>query len=304
MRRTQVVALVAGTLLAGLAPAGTMGAGTADYAAPGPYDVEAREVVVERPAEDGGDFQARLLVPLPRAGAEVVSPVVVFGHGYLTPVDDYESSLRHLASWGLTTIAPRSQGGLLPDHADYARDLADAAGWVVDVAEAEGWPGLPVDPELRAVGGHSMGGGAAVLAAAADPRFDAVATLAAAETRPSAIEAAATLTMPTLFVAGSLDTFTPVDEHQRPMFETASAAPSQLRVIEGGSHCGFLDQPLRVGFICAAANIELEDPLALTRAALVAWLRYELRAAAEAESVAWPDGAVDGLEVESRQAPA
>jgi predicted dienelactone hydrolase len=110
--------------------------------------------------------------------------------------------------------------------------------------------------------------------------------------------------MPTLFVAGSLDTFTPVDEHQRPMFETASAAPSQLRVIEGGSHCGFLDQPLLEGFICDEANIELEDQLALTRAALVAWLRYELLADAEAESVAWPDGAVDGLEVESRQAPA
>jgi dienelactone hydrolase len=39
------------------------------------------------------------------------------------------------------------------------------------------------------VSGHSMGGGASILAAAADARIKAVANLAAAETNPSAIQA-------------------------------------------------------------------------------------------------------------------
>ena len=170
--------------------------------------------------------------------------MVAFGHGYLADVGWYESTLAHLASWGIVVIAPRSAGELFPDHAAFADDLLSALDWVVAEAgrPGSGWPGGPVDPMALGLSGHSMGGGAALLAAARDPAVRAVATLAAAETDPSAIAAAAEIAAPALFVAAADDAITPVGEHQRPMFEAKATGPAELRTIAGASHCGFLDQ--------------------------------------------------------------
>lgn len=289
----------------------TDGAGRLDaqaLAGPGPYEVEAREVVVERAEDEGGDFDARLFIPLARPGGDDgadaraipggASPVVAFGHGYLTAVGLYESTLRHLATWGITTIAPRSGGELFPDHAAFAADLADAAASVERAASEPDWPGLPVDGDALALSGHSMGGGAAVLAAATDGRIDAVATLAAADTDPSSIEAAAELTVPALFIAGSDDGLTPVEAHQRPMFEATAGIPAQLRIIEGGSHCGFLDDAILVGLICDASAIAVEQQRALTRAGLTAWLRHELTGDPASAEIAWPSSPMPGVGVE------
>ena len=49
-----------------------------------------------------------------------------------------------------------------------------------------------------------------------------------------------------LLVAASEDRITPVDGHQRPIFEAANG-PTQLRIIEGGGHCGYLDQADLIG---------------------------------------------------------
>lgn len=263
-------------------------------AAPGPYAVEAQEVVVTRPGGDG-EFDARLFIPRASSAgagpaAVMASPIVAFGHGFLTPVDLYESTLRHLASWGITTIAPRSAGGPLPDHAAFAADLSAALEWVAAEAAAdEDWPGLPVDAEARGTSGHSMGGGAAVLAAANDARIGSVATLAAADTRPSSIDAAAKLTVPALFIAASQDGITPVAEHQQPMADAASMAQARLHVIEGGSHCGFLDRVILPGIVCDEADIDPDDQRARAQAALVGWFHDHLGGEPIATSGAGPD---------------
>jgi dienelactone hydrolase len=273
---------------------------TAAFADAGPYATEMRDVVVRRPGVQGGEFRASLAVPLPAAdvpapGCDVLSPVVAFGHGYLAPVELYEGTLRHLASWGITTIAPRSGEGLFPSHERFAGDLVAALDWVVAAAAGDDWPGLTVDPAARGVSGHSMGGGAAVLAAARDPRIRAVATLAAAETRPSAIEAAARSPAAALFLAGSDDTITPVDEHQRPMFEATTNGPARLGTIRGASHCGFLDTlPAILGLVCDEGTLEPEEQLRITRDILTAWLLRELAGdgtGADIAPLAGPDGA-------------
>jgi dienelactone hydrolase len=169
----------------------------------------------------------------------------------------------------------------------------------VDAAAQAGadWPGLPVADGPRGVSGHSMGGGAAVLAAARDPAIGAVATLAAADTRPSSIEAARALTAPTLYVAASDDAITPLDQHQRPMFEASGQVTAQLRIIEAASHCGFLDEAVLVGLVCDEAGIAGAYQLALAREALVAWLRLELMGDAAARDLAWPGEPQAGLEI-------
>ena len=273
-----------------------------DYAERGPYEVASREITVPRPGASGG-FDARLFVPLaPRSAAAGLverSAMYAFGHGYLSPIGPYQSTLEHLASWGVTVVAPRSGAGLRPSHEAFGADLVAALDAVAVAAAADDWEGLPVDATARAVGGHSMGGGAAVLAAAMDPSIRTVATLSAADTRPSAVAAAATVEVPMLLVAASEDRITPVGGHQRPIFEAAHG-PAQLRVIEGGGHCGYLDQTDLLGLICGRSTLDAETQRALGRAALTVWLRGEVMADAAASAQAWQLEGADGTTVEIR----
>jgi pimeloyl-ACP methyl ester carboxylesterase len=268
---TLLLSLGAPPAIHGATPAG----GEVDYAQRGPYAVDIREVTIPRPGT-GERFGARLFLPVAvdETGSEV-SPIFAFGHGYLAPIDIYQSTLEHLASWGITVVAPRSGGGLVPSHEAFGADLVAALDHVSVAASEDDWPGLPVDGTSRSVGGHSMGGGAAVLAARLDPSIRTVATLSAADTRPSAVTAAEGVEAPMLLVAASEDRITPIDRHQRPIFE-AAAGPAQLRVIEGGGHCGYLDQADLIGLVCGQASLAEEEQRAEGQAALSAWLRARL----------------------------
>jgi pimeloyl-ACP methyl ester carboxylesterase len=276
---TRAIGVVVALLLSLGAPPAIHGAtpagGEMDYAQRGPYAVDIREVTVPRPGT-GERFEARLFLPLAVDGAgNEVSPIFAFGHGYLAPIDIYQSTLEHLASWGITVVAPRSGSGLVPSHEAFGADLVAALDQIGAAASEEDWLGLPVDRTARSVGGHSMGGGAAVLAARLDPGIRTVATLSAADTRPSAVAAAEGVEASILLVAGSEDRITPVDRHQRPIFE-AAAGPAQLRVIEGGGHCGYLDQADLIGLVCGRASLSEEEQRAEGQAALSAWLRARL----------------------------
>ena len=268
--------LVAIAFLTGLlAPVPPTRAQDPALADPGPYEVATLEVTVPRTRGDGDTFEARVYVPLPSGRTGAPAPVVAFGHGYRADVDLYESTLSHLASWGIVVIAPRSAGELFPDHAAFAGDLLSALDWVVAEAGRPGsdWPGGPVDPDALATAGHSMGGGAALLAAAEEPAIRAVATLAAAETIPSSITAAAEIAAPALFVAAGDDAITPIDEHQRPMLESKGTGPAELRTIAGASHCGFMDrETLLLALVCDTAAIGAEEQRRLTREILAGWL--------------------------------
>ena len=81
------------------------------------YPTGVRDVVVEV-----GDrsFGARIDYPSSSADGGTDAPLavgrfpaIVFGHGYLSTVERYESTLRDLASRGFLVVAPRSGDGLL-----------------------------------------------------------------------------------------------------------------------------------------------------------------------------------------------
>ncbi len=164
-------------------------------------------------------------------------PAVAFGHGWLQPTSRYEELLRHLASWGVVAAAPATQPGVLPSHRQFAADLRTALDVCAGVPLGDGE--ISVDPGKLGVVGHGMGGGCAVLAAAADDRCRAVATLALAETMPSAVAAARECTMPGLHLAAGKDRVAPPVGHAQPA-ATAWGGPVQLRTLPKASHLGFL----------------------------------------------------------------
>lgn len=127
-------------------------------------------------------------------------PGVAFGHDWLTAVDHYSGTLAHLASWGIVAAAPDSQLGLAPSVLNLSYDLGATLDVISGVRLGPGR--ISVHPAKLGLAGHGFGAAAAVFAAAANPsRAKAVGAVFPAVTKPSAEDAAATLTMPGLVLA-------------------------------------------------------------------------------------------------------
>ncbi|GAA2809099.1 dienelactone hydrolase family protein [Saccharopolyspora taberi] len=176
------------------------------------------------------------IVCTPRSGLGL--PAIAFGHGWLQPPRRYLGLFRHLASWGIVVAAPGTQRGVLASHSAFTTDLRTALDVCVNVRLGEGE--ISVDASKLAVAGHAMGGGCAVLAAAEDERIRAVATLAVAETRPSALDAAQQVHVPGLHLTGGKDLLTPPVANAEPIAR-AWGGPVQLRTVKKASHLGFTE---------------------------------------------------------------
>ena len=267
-------------------------AARADDSLPGAYPVSQRTVTVTR--SNGTTFTAQIRYPAastaanaPFATAAAPAPAVSFGHGFLSAVDLYDSTMDHLASHGYIVIATTSEGSLLPSHANFALDIRQCLTWLEqqDVL-AGGWLLGAVDEAKFGVSGHSMGGGASALAAAADARIKCVATLAAAETNPSAANAALSIQVPARYIVGSQDTIVAPGTTQNQY--TNTDAPRQFATITGGSHCGFIDSAI---IACDSGALARADQLAKTRALLLEFFNTHLRGDSARFAAVWGGGA-------------
>ncbi len=258
-----------------------------DYSTSGRFRAGRRRVTVQRP--NGSTFTAQLYYPAtvqgdnaPYDGSEAPYPAVSFGHGFLQPPERYRSTLEHLATWGYFVIATESETGLFPNHQRYSEDLRHCLTYL-EQQHASPASSLyqQVATDQFGISGHSMGGGASVLATAADPRIRAIATLAAAETNPSAIQQSPNITVPHSLISGSNDTITPLANHGLRMYN-AGFAPKLLPVIQGGWHCGFQDTSV---FGCDSGPMSRATQLQITRRLLTAFFELYLRG----DQRAWDD---------------
>ncbi|GAA1877556.1 dienelactone hydrolase [Pseudonocardia ailaonensis] len=164
-------------------------------------------------------------------------PAVAFGHDWVQPVSRYAELLRHLASWGIVAAAPGSQGGPLPSTARFSADLRTTVEVCAGVRLGDGR--ISVDSRRTALAGHGVGAGAALLAAAGHPKVAAVVTVAASQTRPSAIEAAKAVSVPALHIVAGQDTVAPPAGHALQIAE-AGAGRRWVRTLPKAGHTDFL----------------------------------------------------------------
>ncbi len=252
------------------------------------YEIGQTSVTYQDPERNNRSVSTRIFYPADVAGQGVPVasapaggfPVVSFGHGYLIPWDDYEYVWEGLVPDGYIVALPATETGLFPDHLDLGRDLS----FIVRKLRSEGANSSSLFygkiAEAGAVAGHSMGGGASILAAAEDPTMTAVANLAAAETNPSAIAAAGDITVPALLFSGANDCVAPPASHQTPMYEALSSDCRTRIALAGASHCQFAEQnsicSLGEGG-CPSPTVTRQQQHDLTLALLTPWLDYTLK---------------------------
>lgn len=216
-------------------------------------------------------------------------PVLIFGHGFLMSWDAYENFWTALVPAGYVICFPTTETGLMPSHGEFGLDLA----FVATQMQAEGndntslfWGALAPKTALM---GHSMGGGASFLAADGDTTISALVNFAAAETNPSAIAAAAHITIPALLFSGDDDCVTPPSDHQNPMYDSlASACKTHISIIKGG-HCYFAENnfscTLGESFCNPTLDITREEQHDITFDFLKLWLDYSLNGNQQAFTV-------------------
>ena len=263
----------------------------ADLTPPDPvYGVGTHDITYVDPSRDNRSVTSRIRYPAawsgpdaPIAGGDGVRfPVVVFGHGWLTPISDYTYLWNQVVPAGYIMIMVDTEGGVNPDQDQFARDEA----FVVDSFRQENanpasfFHGRVAD--ACATSGHSMGGGAAVVAVQYSANIDTIVTLAAAQNSAPVIEKAASVTQPTLVLAGASDCMAVPDEHSIPMYQAMPSVCKYFVSIVRGSHCQFCEDSTnckiaQTGLCFGRSYVDRGTQEALTGSIMIHWLDAKLK---------------------------
>lgn len=219
-------------------------------------------------ARGGRSIETRMFYPATASGtnqppAQGEFPLLVYGHGFMMGYDAYMNFVNELVPRGYILALPTTEGGMSPSHAEFGADLRFLADKIRQDAKTNTAFFLYNRvADAVALMGHSMGGGSSILGAANNMNINAVINFAAAETNPSAIAAAANVTVPVLMFIGSHDGVTPPAQHQIPIYNNLASKCKTLISITGGGHCYFAEY----NWACAFGESTTSPQPTITRA--------------------------------------
>jgi len=182
------------------------------------------------------NIPTQIFYPIDQANPSETFPYIVFGHGWLMSYSYTQVLTDNLVQLGWIVALPTTEGGLFPSHLNFALDLAFLQGAMLTENNNPTSVLFNKIEPLAVVGGYSMSGGSAILAASDNQNFVSVITFAAAETNPSAISAAPSVTVPTLTFSGSSDNIAPPASHQIPMYNNLSSDYKAHVTLTGATH--------------------------------------------------------------------
>lgn len=169
-------------------------------------------------------------------------PVVVFGHGFAMSGDNYDNIWQALVPQGYVVAFVNSYTSLFGvNHGEYGLDLKYTAVAMQAQNTTASSPFFGKLTNKTALMGHSMGGGASILAAANNTQIATTITFAPADTDPSSISAAANTRVPSLVVVGSDDCVVTPASAPLPIYNAMGNIPKAYVSITGGNHCNFSD---------------------------------------------------------------
>ncbi|MDC3337117.1 T9SS type A sorting domain-containing protein [Flavobacteriales bacterium] len=234
----------------------------------------------------GRQIQSEIYYPGTTSGEDVnlasgTFPVLIVGHGFVMAWDAYQNIWEELAPNGYILVFPRTEGSFTTNHEDFGKDLALCANKMQ--LEGINSSSLFFNHVINATAilGHSMGGGATMLAAASNSSIQTLVGLAPAETSPSAIDSASNITIPALIMSGSSDGVTPPSDHHLPIYNALNTTCKYFISITGGAHCYFANS----NFNCDFGETTSSTGISVTRGEqqtilndyLLKWLDYQLK---------------------------
>ena len=180
-------------------------------------------IMFQDPERGNRNIETEIYYPAQTAGmdTQVESgqfPIIVFGHGFVMSWDAYQNLWEEFVPRGYIMVFPRTEGNILStNHQQFGWDLE----FLVEQMQIEGLNSGSVIfnavASETALMGHSMGGGAAFLAADSlsvngNQNLKTLIGLAPAESSTngvSSINSALSITIPSIILSGSQDGVTP-----------------------------------------------------------------------------------------------
>jgi len=255
------------------------------------FPVGSRTITYNDPARSNRAIQCEVYYPGVTAGNNAVVavgefPIIIFGHGFTMQPTAYPNWKDEFVPDGYIMIFPGTETSFSPSHENFGLDLRFLATEMQDEGTNVSSPFYQHVSDRTAIMGHSMGGGATFLASSGFAGVDCIVGLAPAETTPSAVAAAATVTTPTMILSGTSDGVTPPADHHIPIYNGVGAACKYFVNIQNGSHCRFASSPglCTVGeFI--PGTLSAADQQAVSYAVCHPWFDYFLKD----DCAAWDD---------------
>lgn len=257
-----------------------------------PYTIGHTTVTFNDPARTGGfgsgggsgrQMQTEIYYPATSQGentplAQGQFPVIVFGHGFVMTWDVYNNLWENLVPKGYVMAFLRTEGSISPSHDDFGLDLRQVANKMQELNSNSNSIFYQALTNKTAIMGHSMGGGSTILAGANNANITTIIGLAPAETNPSAVAAAANVTVPALIFSGASDGVTPPADHHIPIYNALNSTCKYFINVVNGSHCYFANTSFTCDFGESSpgslSRLEQQD---IANDFLGQWLDYTLK---------------------------
>lgn len=218
----------------------------------------------------------------------VTFPVIVLGHGFVMGSDAYQNFYNNLVPRGYIVVFVNTEGSVFANHDAYSKDLA----FMVGAIQGENTNSNSVlkgkVANKTALLGHSMGGGAATVAASLTD-VETLVTFAPAKLRFNTLTPASNVTEDALVFSGTSDGVTPPSENHLPIYNSLGSACKYFISITGGAHCYFANPNSACDFgeRTSSNNIQItrEQQHQTTFKFLNSWLDYKLKGDLEAKQL-------------------
>ncbi len=251
------------------------------------------------PTATGGLAPGSTVVWYPGAGSAVAAggpyPPVVLVHAFQLGSGDYQDWAAKIASWGFVVAVPgHADPFLLPDNEKEVKTTLGAMDWLVaqDADQTSRFFGQ-LDAQKFGFVGHSLGGGAAIVAATRSAtlgRVKAVVGLAPAPlsvqtsifTTPTPIlpDTASGFRPATLVVTGSQDLIVAAS-NSRSIYFDGAAAPRAFVRLDRHCHMNYADNIPALAAIASDYNASTcttqASQLQEARIYVIPWLMFHLR---------------------------
>ncbi len=213
-------------------------------------------------------------------------PVIVLGHGFVMGSDAYQNFYDTIVPRGYIVVFVNTEGSFFANHEAYAKDLAFMVGAIQAENNNQNSVLAGIVDDKSALIGHSMGGGAATVAASMVD-VETLVTFAPALLRFDTLTPASLVSEDAIVFSGTADGVTPPDEHHIPIYNNLGSDCKYIINITGGAHCYYANS----NFFCdfgensSSGNIQItrNEQQAITFQFLNSWFDYKLKGSSAAQ---------------------